>query len=604
MIRSNPIKGMFSHKTHFIVVVIALMLTLIGGVFAQEDVLVVTHNQGETEVPFQPETVLTFDIASLSTLHALGIEVAGVPAFAYPETLAQYEGDEYEKIGSLFEPDYEAVNALEADLIITGGRSSAVYPQLSEIATAIDLAGNNADFLAAQKANAEVLGEIFGKQDEVAELWANIEASVEAVNEVTAEAGKALVVMVSGGNLSIFGPGSRFGWIHTDLGFEPVFEDVDQATHGAEITAEFLLEANPDWFIVIDRDSAVEQSGEAAESVLDNELVQQTTAWQNDQVIYLSPSNWYIVMGGLGAIQEMVDEVSVALGIEAGEPAEVPTEVIVSHNQGETVVPYQPETVLTFDIASLSTLHALGIDVAGVPAFAFPETLAQYEGDEYEKIGSLFEPDYEAVNALEADLIIVAARSSTVYPQLSEIATTIDLTADNSNFLATQKANAEVLGEIFGKQDEVAELWGAIEASVEAVNEATAEAGKALVVMVSGGNLSIYGPGSRFGWIHTDLGFEPVFENVDDATHGAEITAEFLLEANPDWFIVIDRDSAVGQSGEAAESVLDNELVQQTTAWQNDQVIYLSPSNWYIVMGGLGAVQEMVSEIAVALGVE
>lgn len=317
MTRSSNLKVLLSQKVNLVGLMVVLLLTLTSGIFAQDETLVVTHNQGETEVPYQPETVLTFDIASLSTLHALGIDVAGIPAFTYPETLAQYEGDEYEKIGSLFEPDYEAVNALEADLIITGGRSSAVYPQLSEIATTIDLAGNNADFLASQKANAEILGEIFGKQAEVAELWGNIEARVAAVNEVTADAGTALVVMVSGGNLSIYGPGSRFGWIHTDLGFTPVYEDVDQATHGAEITAEFLLEANPDWFIVIDRDTAVGTAGgEAAASVLDNELVQQTTAWQNDQVIYLSPSNWYIVMGGLGAIQEMVDEIAVALGVE------------------------------------------------------------------------------------------------------------------------------------------------------------------------------------------------------------------------------------------------------------------------------------------------
>jgi iron complex transport system substrate-binding protein len=316
MFRSQTIKVLFSQKAHLVALVVVLLLSLTSGVFAQDETVVVIHNQGETEVPYQPKTVLTFDVSSLSTLHALGVDVAGVPTFSYPETLAQYEGDEYEKIGSLFEPDYEAVNALEPDLIIVGGRSSAVYPQLSEIATTIDLAGNNADYLAQQKANAEILGEIFGKQDEVAELWANIEARVEQVNEVTAEAGTALVVMVSGGNISIYGPGSRFGWIYTDLGFTPVYEDIDQATHGAEITAEFLLETNPDWFIVVDRDAAIGQAGDAAESVLNNELVQQTTAWQNDQVIYIEPSNWYIVMGGLGAIQEMVDEIAVALGIE------------------------------------------------------------------------------------------------------------------------------------------------------------------------------------------------------------------------------------------------------------------------------------------------
>ncbi len=288
------------------------------------------------------------------------------------------------------------------------------------------------------------------------------------------------------------------------------------------------------------------------------------------------------------------------LGIVSAQDAD---EITITHAQGETVVPLNPETVLTFDLASLSTLHALGVEVAGVPDFALPETLEQYASDDYLKIGSLFEPDYEAVAAADADLIIVAARSAAVYPELSAIAPTIDLTADNSDFLASNFHNAEILGQIFGKEEEAAALIEEITASVEVVQEAAAEAGTALIVMVSGGEVTAYGTGSRFGWIHDELGFTPVIEDIEEATHGEAISFEFILEANPDWLIVIDRDVAVGEDSEAAVSVLDNELVAQTTAWQNEQVINLTPSNWYIVMGGLGAIQEMVDEVGIALGV-
>lgn len=305
-------------------------------------------------------------------------------------------------------------------------------------------------------------------------------------------------------------------------------------------------------------------------------------------------SRHFVVM--LAALALLVS----GLGIVAAQDAD---EITITHAQGETVVPLNPETVLTFDLASLSTLHALGVDVTGVPDFAFPETLEQYASDDYLKIGSLFEPDYEAVAAAEPDLIIVAARSAAVYPELSEIAPTIDLTADNTDFLASNFHNAEILGQIFGKEEEVAALEEEILASVEVVQEAAAEAGTALIVMVSGGEVTAYGPGSRFGWIHDELGFEPVIEDIEEATHGEAISFEFILEANPDWLIVVDRDIAIGEEGEAAVNVLDNELVAQTTAWQNEQVINLTPSNWYIVMGGLGAIQEMVDEVGTALGV-
>ncbi len=278
--------------------------------------------------------------------------------------------------------------------------------------------------------------------------------------------------------------------------------------------------------------------------------------------------------------------------------------ITIEHAQGETIVPVNPETVLVFDLASLSTLHALGIPVAGVPEFVYPETLAAYGSEDYLKIGSLFEPDYEAVAAAAPDLIIVATRSAAVYPQLSEIAPTIDLTADDNDYLATQQKNAEILGQIFQKEEEVAERWAEIEAKIEAVQEATAEAGTALIVMTSGGEVTAYGLGSRLGWLHAVLGFTPVIEDIEAATHGEAISFEFILEANPDWLIVVDRDVAIGQQADAATQVLDNELVAQTTAWSAGQVIYINPSNAYVIIGGLGAVDEIVTEIAVALDVE
>src|SRR4051794_4136318 len=67
------------------------------------------------------------------------------------------------------------------------------------------------------------------------------------------------------------------------------------------------------------------------------------------------------------------EEVASAASSGAGE-------ITVSHAQGETTVPVDPETVVVFDVGVLSTLDALGEDVAGVPDAVFPEALAQYGG--------------------------------------------------------------------------------------------------------------------------------------------------------------------------------------------------------------------------------
>ncbi|PTY38302.1 iron ABC transporter substrate-binding protein [Saccharospirillum sp. MSK14-1] len=272
----------------------------------------------------------------------------------------------------------------------------------------------------------------------------------------------------------------------------------------------------------------------------------------------------------------------------------------IEHAQGTTTLDATPETVVTFDIASLDTLDTLGIDVAGLPQDFVPERLSKYRGDDYTNVGSLFEPDFETLAALQPDLIIVANRSSAAYDDLSKIAPTIDMTVWGAGYLDQLRDRVTTLGEIFSHQNDVAEHLSELDANVEATRELAADAGTALIILTSGGRISAYGPGSRFGWLHDELGVKPVIEDVEAATHGDPVSFEFLLDTNPDYLFVIDRDSAIN-AGDAARATLDNDLVQQMDAVKNDRVTYLDSVNWYIVMSGLTATSEMVNEVKTAL---
>ncbi len=274
----------------------------------------------------------------------------------------------------------------------------------------------------------------------------------------------------------------------------------------------------------------------------------------------------------------------------------------VSHTQGELEIDGVPQTVLVFDLATLDTLAALGVTVAGVPGGNLPPYLAEvYQGDDVVRVGSLFEPDYEAVSAAAPDLIIVGGRSSAKYADLARIAPTIDLTTDRTDYLASARRNVETLGEIFGKQAEAAEQLATLDASVEELRALADDAGTALVILTTGGRMSAHGPGSRFGVVYADYGLTSAAEGLDTGNHGQSISHEFLLETNPDWLFVVDRDAAIGQTGNAAREQLDNELVRQSTAWQNDQIVYLDPVGWYLVGGGLTAMQASVDQIVEAL---
>lgn len=275
-------------------------------------------------------------------------------------------------------------------------------------------------------------------------------------------------------------------------------------------------------------------------------------------------------------------------------------EITVKHAQGETTLPDTPKKVLVFDMASLDTLDALGVEVTGVPGGSKPETLKKYEDDQYLKIGTLFEPDYEAVNAAEPDLIIVGGRSAPKYAELSKIAPTIDMTVAPDHFLDHMRANVETLAKIFGKEELAKEKLAKLDESIAALKEKTANAGRVLTILTTGGRISAHGRGGRFTILYDDFGMTPAAEGLDVGTHGQSISNEFILENNPDWLLVVDRDAAIGQQGEAAQQVLDNDLVRQTNAWKNGHVVYLNPGNWYIIGAGLNAVQSDVDELLAA----
>ncbi|MFS8037182.1 siderophore ABC transporter substrate-binding protein [Xanthobacter sp. AM11] len=274
--------------------------------------------------------------------------------------------------------------------------------------------------------------------------------------------------------------------------------------------------------------------------------------------------------------------------------------VTVTHAGGQTTLPATPRRVLVFDPTTLDTLDALGVDVLGVPGSNLPDYLAKYRDPRHVKIGTLFEPDYEAVAAAAPDLIIVGARSAVRRAELARIAPTIDLTIADTDFLAGARRNVETLGRIFDRQAQAAALLAHMDGAAARVRADAPAAGTVLVVMVNGGKVTAYGPGSRFGWIHDDLGVKPAIADVKAATHGEVVSFEFILKTNPDWLFVIDRDAAVGRAGEAARAALDNDLIAATRAARAGRIFYVDAVRWYIIGGGGAALPLVTEEIAAA----
>lgn len=299
--------------------------------------------------------------------------------------------------------------------------------------------------------------------------------------------------------------------------------------------------------------------------------------------------------------------VGAALSLAFGAlPAQAQSTMQVKHASGATAVPLNPKKVVVLDATTLDNLAALDVQVAGVPTMSttakpLPRQLARYNAAQ--KVGTLFEPDYEKIFGLKPDLIIVGGRSQAKYAQLAKIAPTIDMTVDRARLLDSAKANVITLGNLFGKQARARELTGKLDASIATLKTQAANAGTGLIVLTTGGKMSAYGPGSRFGILHDSFGIKPAVGKLDTSNHGQAISFEFIGKTNPDWLFVIDRDAAIGREGASAARFLDNELVRQSSAWKNKQVVYLDGFNWYTLGGaGITAMQENVDQLSKALG--
>jgi iron complex transport system substrate-binding protein len=267
--------------------------------------------------------------------------------------------------------------------------------------------------------------------------------------------------------------------------------------------------------------------------------------------------------------------------------------------KGPVNIAKTPATIAVFDIAAIDTLDRIGIKPAGVPEKLFLSQLERLKQGA-EIVGDLFEPDLEALSALGPDLIIVGGRSSTKTDAAAKVAQTIDMTMDGDDLVAQAKQRLATYGALFGKQAEAEKAASELDDQIKAAKVAVAGKGNGLIVMTNGPKVTAYGPGSRFGWVHTVLDLPPAVPDVKAADHGEAVSFEFIAKANPDWLLVLDRAAAIGSGEQGAEATLDNELVAQTTAWKKGQVIYLPAGEFYIAAGGVQSMQRVLATVAEA----
>ena len=205
------------------------------------------------------------------------------------------------------------------------------------------------------------------------------------------------------------------------------------------------------------------------------------------------------------------------------------------------------------------------------------------------------------ISECEPDIIFIGGRLSSSYDALNEIAPVVYLATDSeAGVVESVRTNASTIASIFGLEDKVDELMADFDSRIEALSQ-FAEGKTAIIGMCTSGSFNVLGNDGRCSIIGKEIGFDNigVDSNIDTATHGNEASFEFVVEKNPEYIFVMDRDAAIGTDGaQLAQEIMENELVMGTDAYKNGNVVYLAhPAVWYTAEGGVTALDLMLQDL-------
>lgn len=263
-----------------------------------------------------------------------------------------------------------------------------------------------------------------------------------------------------------------------------------------------------------------------------------------------------------------------------------PATVTVEDNHGSIEVPVDPERVVALDNTTFQTLSDWGVTLVAAPKPLMYDLWPDLSGgDEVLDAGLHREPDIEAVLASDPDLIIGGYRFRELYDQLKEIqpATIETSPRDGEDHMSELKRQTAILGQVFDKNDEAAQLSADLDSAIAEAKAAYDPTQTVMGLITSGGKISYAAPGEGrgVGTLFPTLGLTPALERAaEDASHGDDISVEAIAAANPEWLFVLDRDAMFGEDGyvSAKELVERSEALKNVPAVQKGQIVYLDAS--------------------------
>ncbi|MGY2004620.1 ABC transporter substrate-binding protein [Blastococcus sp. SYSU DS1024] len=256
----------------------------------------------------------------------------------------------------------------------------------------------------------------------------------------------------------------------------------------------------------------------------------------------------------------------------------------VEHAMGSTVIPEEPERVVVLDTGELDSALSLGVTPVGAVTTDVSEQFLSYlaeDAEGIEVVGTIAEPDLEAIAALEPDLILSnQVRHEDIYDQLEQIAPTV-FAADLGD---TWKENLLLDAEALGREEEAEELLAEYEQQAADLGEAIGDPASTTVspLRFVGGTIRAYQPESFVGTVLADIGLDHVDLPEGEVSTFAELSPEQITQADAD-VILYSSYGAPEESGEA--TVVAGPLWPRLTAVAEGRAFAVEDDVFYTGIG-------------------
>jgi iron complex transport system substrate-binding protein len=227
----------------------------------------------------------------------------------------------------------------------------------------------------------------------------------------------------------------------------------------------------------------------------------------------------------------------------------------------------RPQRIVSLSPTATESLFAIG---AGDQVEAV-DAQSDYPAEAPTSDLNSLEPNIEAIASYDPDLIVLGDENDEIETAMAELDVPVLIQPAAADFEEAY-AQIEELGEVTGHQEESAELVEEMRAEIEDLTAQAPALDQPLTFYHELDDLLYTATSSTFiGQVYGTVGLENIADAADDGSGYPQLSAEYIIDADPDLIFLADTECC----GQTAETVAQRPGWAGLTAVQGDGVVEL-----------------------------